>query len=709
MASKPGAFEILCATQQLPVVEKELVFSKQSSQKAAAHSTAGAAWGKSARKWTTISSSAREFGDVMPRELRTLVATSFDVFTCTQTQEFNAIVGDAVRVSHEYRDALKTCIFTLEDRLEMQNEEEEEDEAVEDDKELLDLMNVSLAIWHLCELFLLRQGARGADRMLAYDLARWIQEHYCSELLEKLERESTRLKKEPKPEQETAFWTTIQSLVMTGNGPSAWSLLASHSSYKSLFSRDTMSMTGASTKAVFQAVQKLLLTMPGRMNVGVDQDGPEEWKNWNNACQCLLNTEGYIKANDGLKTLLQIMVAEEDVLKNHATTWYELMMARLFLDEPKTIANRYQFLMTNCFEAYNDDETRMGNFDCIILAIMKSDIQSALQDIIALGLSWMAAHLADLLQKSNVIVADEVVPQAECSLLERFLLEYAMEIGASSGMWQFAVRYYEYCPRFGAIAIRSALEREPLQTDCKTERLLAYCHGKQLLAHTFRHITIQRAQECKAKKAYASALQWLLRSNCLDDVDALCDEILNECNDKDSLTPLHEAVQFLEAHPELARPHKLAWLVRYREFRLVLDDRESLQALLRSVGSLMSDSKKEQASLERKLRFVSMEAAKWLGWLVSSTEAPKVLRSEVLEQAKRLLEESPTTFESRHLYSLMEYLQQLDRSFDRQEFYELDSNKQLKKGVESLISRNLAEAMLQEATASGCGAGTASR
>ncbi|CAI5744561.1 unnamed protein product [Peronospora destructor] len=700
MASSLDAFEILRTTQQLPVVEKNLLFSKQSTGKAAAHSTAGAAWGKSARKWTAASSSAREFGDVMPRELRTLVAASFDVFTRTQIQQLDAI-GGAVRASYEYRDALKTCISTLEDRLETPKEDEE---AVEEDRKLLDLMNVSLAIWHLCELLLLRKGARGADRMFAYDLARWLQEHYCNVLLEKIERESTRLKKEHKPEQDTAFWTTIQSLVMTGNGPSAWSLLASHSSYKSLFSRDTMSMTGASTKAVFQTVQKLLLTMPGRMNVGSNQDGPEEWKKWNDACQYMLRTEGYIKENDGLKTLLQIMAAEEDMLKNHANTWYELMMARLFLDGPKTITNRFPFLMIDCFQAYNDDETRMGNFDCIILAIMESDIQSALQNIVALGLSWMAAHLVDLLQKSNVIIADEIVPQAECSLLERFLLEYAMEIGASSGMWQFAVRYYEYCPRFGAIAIRSALEREPLQTDCKTERLLAYCYGKQLLTHTFRHITIQRAQECKAKKAYASALQWLLRSNCLDDVDAICDEILEECNDKDSLHPLHEAVQFLEAHPDLARPQKLAWLVRYREFRLVLDDRESLLTLLRSGGSVMSDNKEEQASLERKLRFVSMEAAKWLGWLLSSAEAPKVLRSEVLEQAERLLEESPTVFESRHLYLLMEYLQQLDRSFDCQQFYKLSSNKQVKERVESLVSRNLAEAMLQEATASGCDA-----
>ncbi|KAL4173598.1 hypothetical protein KRP22_005548 [Phytophthora ramorum] len=599
MASAPDAFEILRVTRHLPVVEKELVFGKRSTDAAAARSTAGAAWGKSARKWVAPSAASREFGDAMPRELRTLVAASFDIFARVQQQTHQLGAFGIARASREYREALKTCIFALEDRL-----EERKDTSAEEEEKFLDLLK----------------------------------EHYCSTLLENTEGDSVRLKKEQKPEQDPAFWSTIQSLVMAGSGVSAWTLLATHSSYKSLFSRDAASLTGASMKASFQAVQRLLLSMPGSTgssHMNMEQDGPVEWKNWHDACQYLLNTDGYIKSNAGLTTLLEIMVAKEDVLKSHATTWYELMMARLFLDEPKTIAHRFEYLMANCFRAYNSDKTSMGNFDCIILAILEYDVQSALQDIIALGFSWMAAHLADLLQKNNVIIADELLPQAECTLRERFLLEYAMEIGASSGMWQFAVRYYEYCPKFGAIAIRSALEREPLPTDYKAERLLAYCH----------------------------------------------------------------AVQFMVGHPEFARPQKLAWLVRYREFHLVLDDCESLQQQLRTGD--FSDNRSERAGLETKLRFVSMEAAKRLDWLFSSAEAPKSLRSEVLKQAEHLLKESPTVFGSRHLYSLMAYLQQLDRSFDRQNFYASGSNKQLKERIESLISRNLAEAMLQEASACG--------
>lgn len=693
-----SAFEILRSTRRLPIVEQELVFGKRLTEVAAARSTAGAAWGKSARKWVAASTpESREFGDAMPRELRTLVAASFDIYIRLQHKSPQGPV-DVVCASREYREALKTCIFALEDRLEAKKDAL--DGLIEDETAFLDLLKVSLAIWHLCELLLLREGARGADRTLAYDLARWLHEHYCSALLAKTESESEKLKKAMKPEEDPVFWSTIQSLVMAGDGQSAWNLLASHSSYKSLLVRDAMSLTQTSITTAFQEAQKLLLTMPGRVERRFEALDLAEWKHWHDACHFLLNTDGYIKSNTGFTTLLEIMVAKEDVLQRHADTWYELMMARLFLDEPKTIAHRFEFLMAKCFQAYNSAETKMGNFDCIILAVMQYDMESALQDLLTLGFSWMAAHLTDLLQRRNVIRADEVLPETKCTLRERFLLQYAMEIGASSGLWQFAVQYYEYCPQFGVLAIRSALAREPLLSDYKTERLLTFCHGKKYLNETQRRITRDRAHECKAKKTYASALYWMLRGNHLDDVDTLCDDVLQECNDSNTLTPLHEAVQFMETCSELVRPQKLAWVLKYRELQLVLDDLESLQDQLKT--DEVASNEEMCLALESKLRFVSMEAAKRLGWLFSSTDAPKALCAQLLEQAERLLHESPTVYHSQHLYSLMAYLQQLDRSFDSQDFYKSCSNKQLKKRIDSLIARNLAEAMLQEATASKC-------
>uniref|UniRef100_K3X8Y1 Nuclear pore complex protein Nup85 n=1 Tax=Globisporangium ultimum (strain ATCC 200006 / CBS 805.95 / DAOM BR144) TaxID=431595 RepID=K3X8Y1_GLOUD len=715
MANDDGwsALAFLKAQKQLPRLERPAApisssFGAPLSQKH--KSTAASAWGKGARQWSRTPAAPpadANFSDEMPRELRTLVGASYDVFMRANRLDDEKKKTDGeltpfevVKASREYREALKTCIFAIEDRVELQQRKKtpngssaarEED----DDEEFVDLLKVSLAIWHLCELLFLQRRPRD-DKWIAYDLAQWLQEHFASALMEQLDAASATLRTASQPEQDPAFWTTVHSLVMAGCGSSAWNLLSVHSSYKALFGRDAASLTSSSTLSSFQSIQRLLLCMPGKSGQamlhpdGSRQQEAVEWTNWHDACQYLMNTDSYIKSSPGLSKLLRIMVADEDVLVRHATTWYELMMARLFLDEPKRVAHRFEFLMANCFRTYNADSNSMGNFDCIIMAILEYDVQSALQDINALGFTWMATHLSDLLTKSNAI-SDDVLEQIDVSLQEYFYLHYAMDIGASSGMWQFAVGYYERCPHLGLIAARSALEREPVPTDDKANRLLAYCQSTRGLAQLQRKIAYRRAMVCK-QKSYGAALMWLLRGNHLDEIDAICDLVLRKCEETKSLSPLNEAVEFLEMHPEMARTPKLGWLIRYRELYLVVDDSESLEQ-----QQQQERGDEERAELETKRRFVLNEAAKRIHLLVSSPAAPRQLRAVLLREAEKLLVAQPTVYSSQYLHSLMAYLHQLDRSFDRQDFYRSTANKQLKERVEKLLARNLSEAILAEA------------
>ncbi|GAB9472683.1 Nucleoporin [Globisporangium polare] len=705
-----SAFAFLKQHRQLPTLSTSSSSTFSSERK----STAGAAWGRGARQWSRAPTADGEqlfVGDEMPRELRTLVGASFDVFMrlsrlSDEKRRADRELGasEVVKASRQYREALKTCIFAIEDRVELQQQQNGNTSANadgdDDEEEFVDLLKVSLAIWHLCELLFLQRRPRD-DKWIAYDLAQWLQEHFASALMDQLEAASAVLKSSgAHPEQDPAYWSTLHSFVIAGCGDSAWSLLASHSSYKALSTRDVASLTGASTRASFQTIQRLLLNMPGksRMMRLNDSEEPLAWKQWHDECQYVLNTDSYVKSSPGLSTLLRILVAEEDALVRHASSWYELMMARLFLEEPKRVAHRFEFLMASCFRTYNADTTAMGNFDCIIMAILEYDVQSALQDIHALGFSWMAAHLADLLTKSAAI-ADDVLEQLDVSLQEYFVLNYAMDIGASSGLWQFAVGYYENCPRLGLVAAKSTLEREAVLTDNKAHRLLAYCQGKRGLATVQRQIALRRAHVCKQKQLYSAALVWMLRGNHLDQVDAICERVLLACEETKSLAPLNEATEFLEAHAEVAQTPLLEWLVRYRELHLVLDDSESLRQELANANE--EDQGGERAvKIEVKLRFVLREAAKRIHLLVSSTSTPRQLRSVLLQEAEKLLEAQPTVYSSQYLYSLLAYLHQLDRSFDKASFYALKVNQQLKTRVEMLLARNLSEAILQEASPS---------
>ncbi|TYZ57819.1 hypothetical protein PybrP1_005539 [[Pythium] brassicae (nom. inval.)] len=708
-----GAFAFLKQHRQLPTLER--------SSSSPLSSSSAAAWGRGARQWSSKPPSAtaadeaeNEAGDEMPRELRTLVGASFDVFMrlarlAEEAQRSGRALAplEVVRASRQYREALRTCVFAIEDRVELQQRSlraatttttpttTEAQEAVEEDEEFVDLLKVSLAIWHLCELLFLQRRPRD-DSALAYDLARWLQEHFASARMEQLEAASTALQHASAPEQDPAYWSTLHALAMVGSGSGAWRLLAAHSKYRALASRDVASRTSASTRAMFESFQRLLLAMPGSARQ------PGEWAAWHDACQHVLRTDAAVKADAGLAMLLRILVADDDALARQASCWYELMIARLVLEAPKRVAHRFEFLMASCFRTYNADAGAMGNFECIILAVLQYDVQSALQDVHALGFSWMAAHLGDLLAKSGAVAAaDELAEPLGVSLHEFFLLHYAMDVGASRGLWQFALGYYERCPRFGLVAARSALAREPVPTDSKANRLLAYCQGKRGLRAVQRTVAARRARLCQASRLYSAALVWLLRGGHLDDVDAVCEAVLHECRERKSLAPLHEATEFLEAHPEMAQTPLLEWLVRYREFFLVLDDCEALRQQVRE-AEYASDTESEsgaQETVARKLRFVQQEAARRLHWLVGSSAAPRELRAVLLEEAEKLLRVQPTVYAPPSLYALHAYLHQLDRAFDRAAFYRSGANAQLKARVETLLARNLSEAILADASA----------
>lgn len=659
-------------------------------------------WGKGAKRWRAAVNPPLEGAEwpvesePLPAELRTLIAASFDVFMRVQRSNVDAEAREAMgwvisRTSREYREALQTCIFAAEDRLERDQLESDEGEL-----EFVDLLKVSLAIWHLCELLFLQRRPR-EDPLIAYDIAGWLQEHYASTRLDQLEATSLRLKQISgrAVEKETEFWPTLHGLVMMGCGSSAWSLLASHSSCKSLFARDVASVTSASTRASFQSIQELLLCMPAKRTAhGIPLNDTTDWKTWHDACEHLLASDTLVKSNPDLRMLIQIMIAHEDVLTTQANTWYELMMARLLFEEPKRVAHRMEFLMAKCFQLYHGESAdAMNNFDCIIMALLQYDIQSALQDIHSMGFYWMAAHLADLLTKS-LVIADEMPEEAlGCSLSEFFLLQYTMEIGTCSGVWQIAVGYYEFCASFGARAIQATLEREPAPTDDKTDRLLALCQGKLRSIQIQRGIVSRRAEECKRMRSYGAALHWLLRGKLLDDVDEVCDLVIEDCERFRSLLPLNEAVEFLEGHRDMALTARLLWLVQYRELNLVLEDRQSLKNQLKTAIDEVSTRK---SSLTKQIQFVSHEAGKRLHVLLSSTAVPKRLRAVLLRIVEDLLTPSPTVFAARHLHSVVAYLRTLDRSFDRQEFYASSANRHLKERIDSLIARNLSEAIVAE-------------
>ncbi|KAJ0412887.1 hypothetical protein ATCC90586_002517 [Pythium insidiosum] len=698
-ASKPkqSAMEILRFSKQLPVL---------------AEGDATVAWGVGSPRWLAVDDPAVLARPPAPlalkKELSQLVAASFDVYMRLQRQRDRAMgrlaPEEIVRASREYREALTTCIFALEDRLDDANDAM----TGGSDADLVDVLKVSLAMWHLSELLFLQRRPRD-DKRLAYDLAAWLQQHYGSVRLDALDASAQRLRQsasEGPVNQDPEYWQTIFGLVMMGSGAHAWQLLALHPAYRSLFSRPSSTASSASARETFESLQRLLLALPGsRAAQGVE---PMAWHDWREACQYLLNTDAYLRSQRELKTLLLVMTADPATLRRLSSTWDELMTARLFLEEPKAVAHRYEYLMASCVQSFcapgEDPAASMNNFDLIILALLEYNVQSAMQDIHSLGFHWMAAHLADLLTKSGVLAGDDRVPEYGCSTLEFFSLHYALHLAPCRATWQFTTALLSAaCPQYGAIATRSILEREPVSSDAKSHQLLAVCRGRKALTATSRQVAARRSQACKDAQRFAAALQWAARAQQPDDIDAITDAVLDECERSGSLAALHEAVEYLDGHPELATTRTLAWFVTYRELQLVLEDRASLIASLGDDQTarldLLDDAyddDRERMALRQQVLFVSQHAAQRLHALLSSPLAPRRLRPQLLSQAEMLLQDSPTPFSSEQLCGVQAYLRALDRSFDRHDFYRNPSHQKLAQRVAALLSRRRSEAILAE-------------
>ncbi|GLD95421.1 hypothetical protein PINS_up004065 [Pythium insidiosum] len=716
-ATKPkqSAMEILRVSKQLPVL---------------AEGGATVAWGVGSPRWLAVDDPAVLARPPAPlslkKELSQLVAASFDVYMRLQRHRDNKMgrlaPEEIVRASREYREALTTCIFALEDRLDAADDNENDamngsmnGTSSNSDADLVDVLKVSLAMWHLSELLFLQRRPRD-DKRLAYDVAAWLQQHYGSVRLDALDAAAQRLRQQAAAQravnEDPEYWSTIYGLVMMGSGAQAWQLLAQHPAYRSLFSRTTSTASAASARETFESLQRLLVSLPG--TPGVE---PMAWQDWREACQYLLNTDGYLRSHSELKTLLLVMTADAATLRRLSSSWDELMTARLFLEEPKAVAHRYEYLMASCVQAFcaagEDAAASMNNFDCIILAMLEYNVQSALQDIHSLGFHWMAAHLADLLTKSGVLAGDDRVHEFGCSTLEFFSLHYALHLAPCRATWQFTTAFLSAaCPEYGVLATRSILNREPLATDAKCHRVLAVCRGKKALATTSRHVAVRRSEECKDAQRFAAALQWAARAQQPDECDAITDAVLDECERSGSLAALHEAVEYLDGHPELATTRTLAWFVTYRELQLVLDDRASLLASISSganaddnetkwgAADLLDDmydaDDRERSAVRQQVLFVSQQAAARLHTLLSSSLAPRRLRAQLLRHTELLLQDSPTPFSSEQLCGVQAYLRALDRSFDRHDFFRNPSHEKLARRVASLLSRRLSESILAE-------------
>nr|CCA16890.1 nucleoporin NUP85like protein putative [Albugo laibachii Nc14] len=613
-------------------------------------------------KTLSVDSKSVERRIEMHKNLRKLAVECGDIFSrlrdCNQSTGSSKATPHHTQLSRAYRAALTRCIDAYESKAGFPCRDDGED--------LTDYLKVTLAIWHLCEIIFLQSASKQRnDPGIAYQVAHWLQTHYIADTKQKLAEKRLHYLKSHgfgaiQSENDPEFWKTVFGYLMLGQGHQAWELLARHSSYQSAQMRKNALSSDAGTLYTFDCIHGLLESIPVtsfQHDSGVDSI--DCWNTWHTACLELYHTDSWIQNDKNLLTMLQIMLGNDTSVKLHAETWYEFMLARLCFQEPKHIANRLEFLMSNCIDQFHH---KMTQFDHIIVAILQSDVGTALERIGALGIHFFSAHLTDFLTESNVITDQNLGEPVDCSLREYFILNYAMELSVIQGMWQLAARYFETCGRYGVFAIQSLIHFEPVDSERKVQKLMLLVGEPstdsrvQTIQNEWRKTLGQRrAQVCFESKHYGSAVYWMLTSEQYDSLDAYCEKLLDECENSNSMTPLLRALEFLHPQTKFQKTRKLEWLIGYRDFYLILQDVDALRQQMQDTI--------HAADLNANLRVVLAHAATQIHKLLHSTADVKRLRVPLLIKVDNLLESGQLHFTSQQIFALMKYLDELEWSF----------------------------------------------
>ena len=114
---------------------------------------------------------------------------------------------------------------------------------------------------------------------------------------------------------------------------------------------------------------------------------------------------------------------------------------------------------------------------------MELDVSQVMSELCnTLDNFWYPAHLLDLLHhsgnlESNLGQQNEYL-QAGASLREFLLLEYATCLMTHHSLWQVGVLYFDHCPVQGRHRLELLLERVPLTSEKKAEKILSIANER---------------------------------------------------------------------------------------------------------------------------------------------------------------------------------------------------------------------------------------
>lgn len=324
------------------------------------------------------------------------------------------------------------------------------------------------------------------------------------------------------PQLHPDFWDAVVLFLLQGRTEQARNLLRLHSDMDS---------------DPYVSIDELLRKMPlygGAASQSV-ADFEFRWRHWQTEVKARID-EGDFAADSKLGSIAGILSGAESAFVGEGNpqelceTWYEWMVGKLLFTNPTV---KYYDLSHYAEEAISKfgGLSSMTALDSVILAAIEMDIPQVMNELcLILDNFWFSAHLMDLLYHADKLdqpsssgnnqfgigiegCNSEASHPGE-ALREFLLLDYSTCLMSHKSLWQIGVLYLDHCPVQGRHRLELLLERIPVPTQKKAEKVVSIASERGMISVVSSTCRVMASRALK-KGRIGTAMAWGIKSQVL--------------------------------------------------------------------------------------------------------------------------------------------------------------------------------------------------
>lgn len=430
-------------------------------------------------------------------------------------------------------------------------------------------------IWKLCHIvyFPPYEGYP-----IAQSLAKWINEVDPPALVASIKA----IMSAKFPQQHPNFWNTIFKCLVRGQ------LETAHRLFSILKSSGSLS---AVAKSACDAMLNLLGSHPVQGLRDSRETFLKTWTVWRDECRQQSNSIARYVVNmpsdavlKDFQTAFGVLEGSRHHVPEASDGWLDYVSAIALYTSPDLQAHHLSYAIQQAFE--HEDRSRMTLLDFIYINFMTLDAVEGLKHCSSLDW-WLAAHLADLLDKMSMI--DEGTNRGDKTLREWFIINFFEFdlLPLHDLYWPYSMQYLAACPVAGQEMMRKTVPRLGDINDPALAELLKTCSTYGMFEEA-KDICKSHARVSLDRGNYAQAIE--LYARCGEPrriafaAEALLDHLLRRRSTGDAAAQaLQQAIEAMSQSSSKASIERLAYLLAYGNLEAAMarqDKRSSSAALV---------------------------------------------------------------------------------------------------------------------------------